>query len=217
MGIVIPLSPLLRIFPLAEVVLFPGTLLPLHIFEPRYRKLLADALAGDRTIAMVLIRTDEGTENPPVYSIGCAGTVVEHKSLGDGRSMIVLKGTVRFRIKRELDSTEPYRMVEAQALYDAPVRADCMRRWRGALQVRIEKLVAAAGGGGETLTGLFEKMALEGLVNYLSASLPLDVLEKQSLLECPTIGSRYERLCEIIDFKIIEARTGVRLGAKADC
>ena len=107
----VPLPERIRIFPLSEVVLFPDTLLPLHIFEPRYRKMLADALEGDRLIGMALLK-DPDADPPEVYAVGCAGTIVEHKPFADGRSLVVLKGTVKFRIRREVDAGEPYRVVE---------------------------------------------------------------------------------------------------------
>jgi Lon protease-like protein len=213
---VVPLPEHICIFPLGEVVLFPDTLLPLHIFEPRYRKMLADALEGDRTIGMVLIRDGEPSGNPEIYPIGCAGEVVEHEALEDGRSIIILRGTVKFRVRRELETDEPYRMIETQALYEAPVPAEQMRGWRSDLRSRMEAYVRALGGEPADLDKLFGRTGLEGIVNYLSASLPLAVVEKQSLLECATAEQRYRRLCELIDFKTAEARLGMSTDRDAD-
>jgi uncharacterized protein len=208
-GRVIPLPPQLRIFPLSEVVLFPDTLLPLHIFEARYRKMLADALATDRLIGMVLLRDPDAEPKPTIYGVGCAGTIVEHKPFADGRSLVVLKGTVKFRIRRELDVDEPYRMVEAQALYEGPPPMDKVRGWRDELHDCVRDLVRAASGEEETVERLFEKIDLLAMTNALSASLPLDVLEKQSLLECPTVEDREHRLADILRFKTIEAELGL--------
>jgi len=99
------------LFPLPGVVLFPGTLLPLHIFEPRYRALVADALERDRLIGMAMIageRPDLAAGRPAVREIGGAGTIVEHELLDDGRYNIVLEGSFRFRIVRE-ELSQPYR------------------------------------------------------------------------------------------------------------
>jgi Lon protease-like protein len=221
----ISLSPTLRIFPLGEVVFFPDTLLPLHVFEPRYRALVADAIAGDRTIGMVLIRGADGPvepappdhpDRPAVYDIGCAGRIVEHEPLADGRAMIVLRGTVRFRIRRELEVTDPYRVVEAQALYEAPIPAEHMRAWRDELRLLLGDYAAALSGERDMVDQVFEKLDLEGLVNYLSASLPLSVLEKQSLLECATPEQRFRRLCIVLRYRIAEARLGLDAARETD-
>lgn len=221
----IALPPVLRMFPLGEVVLFPDTLLPLHIFEPRYRKLVADALGDDRTIGMVLIRGADGPvdpappdrpDRPAVYDIGCAGRIVEHEPLEDGRSMIVLRGMVRFRIRREVEVDDPYRVVEAQALYEAPIPAEHMRAWRDELRVLVGDYVSALSGERAPVDKVFRKLDLEGLVNYLAASLPLSVLEKQSLLECATAEQRFQRLCGILRYRVAEARLGLDSTRESD-
>ena len=212
----IPLPQHIRIFPLSEVVLFPDTLLPLHIFEPRYRKMLADALASDRIIGMVLLKDPQDEPRPGVYPIGCAGTIIEHKPFADGRSLVVLKGVVKFRIRRELDTDEPYRVVEAQALYEGPPPMDKVRGWRDELHDCVRDLIKAASGEEDTVERLFEKIDLLVMTNALSASLPLDVIEKQSLLECPTVEDREQRLAEILRFKTIEAELGLDASRPSD-
>ena len=111
-----PMSDLLPLFPLPTVVLFPNVFLPLHIFEPRYREMVADALAGDRMIGMVLLRP--GWEHdyegrPAVYPIGCSGVITHVERLPDGRYNIVLRGIERFRILEEdHERALPPRLVE---------------------------------------------------------------------------------------------------------
>jgi len=213
---VIALPQTLRIFPLAELVLFPEVLIPLHIFEQRYRKLLADALADDHLIGMVLARAGEDERPDDVYPTGCAGRIVRHESLEDGRSLVVLRGTVRFRIRRELPYDVPYRVVEAQALYEAPVPAEHMRPWRSELRRCVDAYMGALGGETESLDEIFAKQELERIVNYLCASLPLHVVERQSLLECSTAEQRFRRLCDIIAFKTAEAKLGLDSSRQAD-
>src|SRR5687768_9991177 len=106
-------SALLRvaIFPLAGALLFPRTQLPLHIFEPRYRAMVRDALASDRLIAMVQPKDEK--EPPNVYEVGCIGEIVGSEELDDGRFNIVLEGISRFRILGEADVMTPYRQVDA--------------------------------------------------------------------------------------------------------
>src|SRR3954467_5299896 len=136
------MSDLLPLFPLPTVVLFPGVFLALHIFEPRYREMVADALATDRVIGMALLR--EGWESnyegrPAVYSVGCSGLITHCEKLPDGRYNIVLRGLDRFRIVSE-DHSRPSRRARVQPV---PER-DLTRADRDELRVRrtrIETLI----------------------------------------------------------------------------
>ena len=102
--------PNLPLFPLPGVVLFPGTLLPLHVFELRYRALVADALGGERMIGMAMIDPASPDVDPPrLLTLGGAGRIVEEERLEDGRYNIVLEGAWRFRIRGEVPSS-PYRI-----------------------------------------------------------------------------------------------------------
>jgi len=106
------------IFPLSDVVLFPGVFLPLHIFEPRYRQMVADALAGDRVIGMALLRPGWESDyegRPAVYQTGCAGVITHAEQLSDGRYNIVLKGLAKFRLLDE-DASRQYRLAHVESL-----------------------------------------------------------------------------------------------------
>jgi Lon protease-like protein len=105
------------VFPLRGVVLFPGAALPLHVFEPRYRAMLADSLATHRCIAMALIDDETAPEPPPIARVAGAGIVVEHQPLPDGRSNIVLLGCARVRLD-ELPFVAPYRRARARVVED---------------------------------------------------------------------------------------------------
>src|SRR5206468_2475373 len=120
------MSELLPLFPLPNVVLFPNVFLPLHIFEARYREMVADAIAGDRLIGMVLLRPgwDQDYEGrPPVYPIGCSGLITHVEQLADGRYNIVLRGVERFRIIAE-DHTRSYRRASIERLLEPPMVSD---------------------------------------------------------------------------------------------
>src|SRR5436305_13528267 len=121
------LPPSIPIFPLPNVVLFPNVFLPLHIFEPRYREMVDEALKGDRIIGMVLLRPGwEGDYEgrPPVYPIGCAGVITHAERLADGRFNIVLRGMEKFRIASE-DTAELYRVAHVIPVPEPP--ADSVR------------------------------------------------------------------------------------------
>ena len=106
------------LFPLPDVVLFPGVTRPLLIFEPRYREMVADALTGNRVIGMVMLRPGfekdyEG--RPPVYGIGCAGVIQDYEQMPDGRYVILLRGLTTFRVVSE-DQRKPYRLARVEAV-----------------------------------------------------------------------------------------------------
>jgi Lon protease-like protein len=109
------------LFPLPGVVLFPGTLLPLHIFEDRYRKMVADALAGERMIGMAMLKppvdVDEG--DSPIFEIGGAGGIVESEELEDGRYNILLEGKFRYRVLAE-SSAGSYRTADVEPVASLP-------------------------------------------------------------------------------------------------
>src|SRR5947209_1146443 len=114
------MSDLLPLFPLPNVVLFPNVFLPLHIFEPRYREMIADALASDRLIGMVLLKPGWEREyegRPAVYPIGCSGVMTHAEPLADGRYNIALRGVERFRIVEE-NHSRSYRRAIVEPVAD---------------------------------------------------------------------------------------------------
>jgi Lon protease-like protein len=214
------MSDLLPIFPLPNVVLFPNVFLPLHIFEPRYREMVADALASDRMIGMVLLRPgwDRDYEGrPPIYPIGCSGVLTHVERLTDGRYNIVLRGLERFRIVDE-DRARSYRRALVEPLHERPLgNADRQEIRRS--RARLESLLAPAAAGDlrEPLVGPSKSragdakipaaMSDEDLVNALAQHLDLEPLEKQALLERPCLRTRAESLVELLEMKILVART----------
>ena len=113
-----------RLFPLPNLVMFPHVVLPLHIFEPRYRQMTEDALAGDRLITIVQItppaRGEHWTEPVPLESVGCLGKIIQHERLADGRFNLLLLGRKRVRLLREIATEKLYRIAEVNILQDQP-------------------------------------------------------------------------------------------------
>ena len=99
----------ISIFPLANAVFFPNTILPLNIFEPRYKKMVEDALASNKMIGMIQTKGSNNSNKPEVFSVGCLGKIDTHTKTADGRYLINLKGLVRFRILDEAETELPYR------------------------------------------------------------------------------------------------------------
>jgi uncharacterized protein len=188
------------IFPLPNVVLFPNVLLPLHIFEPRYRVMLADTLAGDRIIGMTLLMPGYETDyqgRPAVYPVGCAGVITHSEQLPDGRSNLVLRGIEKFRILEE-DASRDYRLARVEALPEIVNDAD--RLLLKPRRHRLEALLAAAveRGGADPR---FPSATDEDVVNALSQYLGLEPVERQALLERDGILARCDGLIELLEMK----------------
>ena len=179
------------IFPLQDVVLFPSSSVPLHIFEPRYRAMVADALEGDSIIGMVLLQPGHEAEyegRPPVYAVGCAGVIIAAERLSDGRYNIVLGGLVKFRVLSE-DTSRPYRLAEVEALPEAVEESD-----RPLLAQRRRELE-------ETLLSVLPELQLpppdlsdEEVIDGLSQGLRLEPAHRQELLEADGPVERASRL-----------------------
>jgi Lon protease-like protein len=200
------LPPTLPIFPLPNVVLFPNVFLPLHIFEPRYRAMVADALEGDRMIGMVLLRPGwegEYEGRPAVYPVGCAGLITHHEPLADGRSNIVLRGVSKFRVLREHDD-RLYRVAEIEGI-DDPLPSAHRDEIRSARR-RLEALLVPRTEGRESDARIPSAMSDEDLVNALAQYMELEPLEKQALLERESLLARSRSLIELLEMKMIVSR-----------
>jgi Lon protease-like protein len=197
------LPPTIPLFPLPNVVLFPNVFLPLHIFEPRYRAMLSEALSGDRIIGMVLLQPGYETDyegRPPVFLVGCAGVITHAEPLGDGRFNIVLRGIERFRIFGE-DASKPYRIAHVSGLPE-----NIPEEHRGELRGhrnRLEALLAAAIERAGSAPRFPPAVPDEDLVNALAQYLDLDPLERQALLERDGVLARCRGLIELLEMKTI--------------
>ncbi len=201
------MSDLLPLFPLPTVVLFPNVFLPLHIFEPRYREMVADAVASDRMIGMVLLRPGwerdyEG--RPPVYPIGFIGVITHVERLQDGRYNIVLRGVERFRIVEE-NAERSYRRAIVEPMHDLAVSTGDRSTIRS-LRTRLEQLLAPAVDK-DSEPRVPAAMPDEDLVHALAQYLDLEPLEKQALLETPSLRARAASLVELLEMKVMAART----------
>lgn len=196
-----PLS--LPIFPLPTVVLFPNVFLPLHIFEPRYRQMVTEALAGDRIIGMVLLRP--GYENdyegrPPIYDTGCSGLITHSERLDDGRFNLVLQGIEKFTIHAE-EAPAVGRLYRSAVItpVEESVRAHERDELRSQRQ-RLETLLAPL------MTSRLERslppaMPDEDLVNALAQYLEFEPLEKLALLEQRGAVARCRTMVDLLEMK----------------
>jgi Lon protease-like protein len=185
----------LPLFPLPGVALFPELPLPLHIFEPRYRAMVKDALSGSRVIGIVQARPGQEGMPSPIFSIGCAGRIEGVAELDDGRSNIVLRGISRFRIDEELPQTGPYRTARVTALMEKVLDEEALTESLARVLHEIGQIDE-----GMSLLARTDEAPKALVVNMLAQLLPLGDLERQSLIEAPTVDERARLLAEILDF-----------------
>lgn len=194
------------VFPLPNVVFFPEIFLPLHIFESRYREMIADASKNEQCVGIALLK--EGWEkeyhgNPPIFSLGCVGRIKTIRQFPDGRSNIILEGLCRYEIQEEFFETS-YRLARITlqpkdafcSLENTLLRSNLIslatKYLRGMQASDLCKLITA-----QPLT--------DGvLVNSLCSCLDLTPLEKQFLLESCNLLQQARRLIDLIKFKIEE-------------
>ena len=223
-----PVPEIIPIFPLPNVVLFPDTYLPLHIFEPRYREMVADASREGACIGMALFK--QGWEsryygNPPVFALGCVGRMTHIEPLQDGRSNLILQGLYRYTIEEEffdaryrkakitLGPSEPFQTID-----EGPVLS--VRRNAPEVEGSGVEGSGAEGSVRSTLTGLATRylqsqkadklcqlvsddgMTDRVLVNGLSSCLDFTPLEKQFLLEAESLLQQTRRLIDLLKFKL---------------
>ncbi len=185
----------ISIFPLAGAVLYPGLQLPLHIFEPRYRALVTDALARDRRIGMIQPQRME--EGAPLYAVGCLGKIGKVEALDDGRFNLVLEGEARFRVLRELDVVTPFRQVEGELLEErfeeflAPIE-------RASFEREARRFAEAQGYGVDWDS--VARLDDVSLINGVSQIAPFDPASKQALLEANGISERCELMVQLMQF-----------------
>ena len=191
----------LSVFPLPGALLFPHMHLPLHIFEPRYRAMVSDAMARDRRIGMIQPRpcAEADSDHPPLFDIGCVGKISQVEALDDGRYNLVLEGLALFRIAQELAVTTPFRQVEAELLPlpDDDDQALAMGR-RAALELESRRFAEAQGYAVDW--NAVSRLDDEALVNGIAQIAPFDVAAKQALLESPDLDDRADMLVQLMQF-----------------
>ena len=169
--------------------------MPLHIFEPRYRALVSDALSRDRRIAM--IQPQAVAEGAPLFLIGCVGRIGEVEALDDGRFNIVLEGESRFRLLRELQVKTPFRQVEGELIEETG--DDVLSPVERASFEREARRFADAQGYSVDWDSV-ARLDDVALINGVSQIAPFDVAAKQALLEAPDICTRCELLVQLMQF-----------------
>ncbi|MDZ7629458.1 MAG: LON peptidase substrate-binding domain-containing protein [Parvularculaceae bacterium] len=199
------LPAVIPVFPLTGAILLPKGLLPLNIFEPRYLRMIDDALGGARIIGMIQPRDQGGATKPPLYDVGCVGRIVGFQETGDGRYLISLSGLTRFRVAEEIAAATPYRQIKA----DYAAFTDDTGEDASAAGVDRERLFEAMRGyfSSEGLSTDWKEAAsapAEALVNSLAMGCPFEPNEKQALLEAATLADRADCLVALMRMSVGE-------------
>jgi Lon protease-like protein len=198
-----PVTREIPVFPLPDVVFFPKTVLPLHVFETRYRTMVKDALAADRTIAVALLQPGweqryEGS--PSFFPIATAGRIEDLETTPDGRYYFRLQGMVRVRLG-EVVRDVPYRLVRAEECPEPPVDEADPSIHRAKLDLLASQvcLIRELSGNDHPRLVLDERISFEAAVNGACASLPAEPSIRQALLAEDDLVERHRRAAEILD------------------
>ncbi len=210
------LPSIVPLFPLPNLVLFPGVSVPLRIFEPRYREMIADVSASHGIIGMALLKGEWQERyygHPDIFEVGCAGKISDLVKLPDGRYNIVLDGIGEFRLRREIRERS-YRQAEIEWNSATPAERECDDETiEGLREVLFSYLGEPALEAWKTMV---EERRLRGadLVNFLCFHLDVTPLEKQTLLEATR--NRADCLIDVLTFRLEERRRGGSSGPGSD-
>jgi hypothetical protein len=202
------LPSIIPVFPLPDFVLFPGVQVPLHIFEPRYREMVADVAAGHRIIGMMMLKGEWERDYhafPDLFEIGCAGRISDLTRLDDGRFNLVLNGLSEFRVLSEVRDRQ-YRQA---AIQWCPAPAEKLALDDDAMSSLRELLITYLGEPArEVWRSLVEQRRLRDadLINFICFHLDVAPIEKQTLLEAG--GERAACLIDVLTFRLEERKLG---------
>ena len=195
---------IIPVFPLSNFIIFPKTAVPLNIFEPRYIEMVNDSMKSNKIIGMVQPKTIKNYENvnpPTLHNIGCLGKITSFKETEDGRYLIELKGIIRFKIEKEIDSNKKYREFEINSndySHDLDEKKENLKFSDLELIFKDLKTLFERKGFIINWKSL-EKQSLDEIINALAMTSPFSLEEKQVLLESKDLNVRKNRIAEILN------------------
>jgi Lon protease-like protein len=204
-------SAIVPIFPLPDVTFFPRTLLPLHVFEARYRAMVMDALSRDRRLCVVKLKPGYEASyagRPAVHAVCGMGEIVSWERLANGRYNILLRGDARVRIDRELPTDTLYRLVSVTRLEDVGPTGDVMPAL-ARIRAAARALLNALGRPADLLDGaLAEGQPCGALADRVAAAVVPDAALRQELLETLQVDARVNRVADAIELVVRELKGG---------
>ena len=193
------------VFPLSNFIIFPDTMVPLNIFEPRYIQMIDDCMKSDRIIGMIQPKNSSG-KVPELYNIGCAGKITSFNETNDGRYLIVINGISRFKIIKEINSEKLYRKFDVSFNeYNKDTSTSPIEIKFSDLELIFKNFKSLFQTKGYSINWKeLEKQSLDQTINTLSMASPFSLEEKQILLESVDLKTRKQKLEEILNTYLLD-------------
>ena len=196
------LPKIIPIFPLSNFIMFPGTSVPLNIFEPRYIDMINDSMKSDKLIGMIQPKkmNDSSNNTPNLHKVGCLGKITSFKDTESGNFLIELKGMIRFETKREINTEEKYRSCEVDySPYSSDLENNNEDLKFTDLELIFKDLKSLFEKRGYVINWkALEKQKLNETINALAMASPFSLEEKQVLLEAENLSTRKNKIAEIL-------------------
>ena len=195
------LPKIIPVFPLSNFIIFPKTTVPLNIFEPRYIDMINDSMKSNKLLGMIQPKTSVNDKNiPELHNVGCLGKITSFRETEDGRYLIELKGILRFKKIKELNTQNKYRSLEIDYdnfYHDLKNEKEELRF--SDLELIFKDLKSLFEKRGFIINWkALEKQSLDETINALAMASPFSLEEKQMLLETKTLEIRKDKISEIL-------------------
>ena len=194
------------VFPLSNFIIFPETMVPLNIFEPRYIQMIDDCMKSDRIIGMIQPKNSSG-KIPELYNIGCASKITSFNETNDGRYLVVINGISRFKIVKEINSEKLYRKFDVSFTeYNEDTNTNPTEIKFSDLELIFKNLKSLFKTRGYSVNWKeLEQQSLDQTINTLSMASPFSLEEKQVLLESVDLKTRKQKLEEILNTYLVDS------------
>ena len=195
------LPKIIPVFPLSNFIIFPKTTVPLNIFEPRYIDMINDSMKSNKLIGIIQPKTSIDDKNrPELHEVGCLGKITSFRETDDGRYLIELKGVLRFKKNKEIDTKNKYRSLEViynEFLHDLENHEENLKF--SDLELIFKDLKSLFEKKGFIINWkALEKQSLNETINALAMASPFSLEEKQILLASKTLDERKNKISEIL-------------------
>ena len=194
------LPKIISIFPLSNFIIFPGTSVPLNIFEPRYIEMINDSMKTNKMIGLIQPKKNKINSSQDLYEVGCLGKITSFEETSDGRYLITLNGLSRFKIVNEINNAKKYReYVVNFDNFSGDVNLDKEQLQFSDLEIIFKDLKSLFKKKGYVINWKsLEKQNLNEIINALAMASPFSIEEKQILLESQNLGARKNKIAEIL-------------------